>query len=76
MEIKTLVRYIVADPAIYHFKPTLRGTPTLVADALEQVANGMAWEKIIQEWSGALSKEAIVEAVCLARLALPSHLRP
>ncbi len=43
---------------------------------LKQVANGMAWEAIIQEWSGALSKEAIVEAVCLARLALPSHLRP
>jgi len=30
---------------------------------LEQVANGMAWEAIIEEWRGALSKEAIAEAV-------------
>jgi len=47
-----------------------------VADVLEQVSNGMAWEAIIQEWRKALSKEAISEVVRLARQALPLHLRP
>jgi len=47
-----------------------------VADVLEQVANGMAWEAIIEEWRGALSNEAVAEAVRLARLALPLHLPP
>jgi hypothetical protein len=28
---------------------------------LEQVASGMAWEAIIDEWRGALTKEAIAE---------------
>jgi len=36
----------------------------------------MAWEAIIEEWRGALSEEAITEAVRLAREALPLHLRP
>ena len=38
-----------------------------MADVLEQVANGMAWEAIIEEWRGALPKEAIGEVVRLAR---------
>ncbi len=65
-----LGRYIVADPAICHGQPTFRGTRILVADVLDQVANGMAWEAIIDEWRGALSKDAIAEAVRLAREAL------
>ncbi|MCL0090295.1 DUF433 domain-containing protein [Dehalococcoidia bacterium] len=64
---KALGQYIVVDPAICHGKPTFRGTRILVADVLEQVANGMAWEAIIEEWRGALTKEAIAEAVRLAR---------
>ena len=40
---------------------------------LEQVANGMAWEAIIEQWRGALSKEPIPEAVRLARQALVNH---
>jgi hypothetical protein len=40
---------------------------------LEQVASGMAWEAIIEEWRGALTKEAIAEAVRLAREALLVH---
>ena len=39
-----------------------------MADVLEQVANGMAWEAIIEKWRGALSKEAIAEAVRLGLL--------
>ena len=50
METKTLGRYIVADPAICHGEPTFRGTRILVADVLEQVASGMAWDAILEEW--------------------------
>jgi uncharacterized protein (DUF433 family) len=70
MEAKVLGRYIVIDPAICHGEATFRGTRILVADVLEQVANGLAWEAIIEEWRGALTKEAIAEAVRLAREAL------
>ena len=73
MGTQTLGRYIVVDPAICHGEPTFRGTRILVADVLEQVANGMAWEAIIEEWRGALTREAIAEAVRLAREALVTH---
>jgi len=33
----------------------------------------MAWEAIIEEWRGALTKEALAEAVRLAREALVIH---
>ncbi len=46
------------------------GTRILVADVLDQVANGMAWEAIIDEWRGAPGKDAFAEAVGLAREAL------
>jgi uncharacterized protein (DUF433 family) len=49
METRTLGRYIVADPAVCHGEPTFRGTRILVADVLEQVANGIVWEAIIEE---------------------------
>jgi hypothetical protein len=45
-------RYVVADPAICHGQPTFRGTRILVADVMEQVAAGTAWETIIEEWRG------------------------
>ncbi|MBI4491450.1 MAG: DUF433 domain-containing protein [Chloroflexi bacterium] len=32
----------MADPAICHGQPTFRGTRILVADVLEQMADGMA----------------------------------
>jgi len=73
MGVKTIGRYIVTDPAICHGEPIFRGTRILVADVLEQVASGMAWEAIIDEWRGAVSKEAIAEAVRLARKALITH---
>jgi hypothetical protein len=37
-----------------------------VAQVLEQVASGMAWEAIVEEWRGSVSTEAIAEAVWLA----------
>ena len=66
-------RHIVTDPKICHGKPTFRGTRVLVADVLEQVASGIAWETIIEEWNDSITKEAIKEAVELASQALMKH---
>jgi uncharacterized protein (DUF433 family) len=70
---KILGRYIVADPKVCHGKPTFRGTRIFVADVLEQVATGMAWGTIIEEWHDSITKEAIAEAVQLATQALMNH---
>ncbi|MEK7440765.1 MAG: DUF433 domain-containing protein [Chloroflexota bacterium] len=61
-----LGRYIVADPEICHGKPTFRGTRIFVSDVLEMVAEGMAWETIIEQWHGSVTKEAIAESVKLS----------
>ena len=45
-------RYVISDPAICHGQPTFRGTRILVADVLEQVTGGIAWETIVEEWRG------------------------
>lgn len=66
-------RHIVSDPKICHGKPVFRGTRVLVSDVLEQVASGMAWESIIEEWNDSITKEAIREAVELASQALLRH---
>ena len=55
-------RYIVADPEICHGQPTFRGTRILVADVMEQVAGGIAWETIVEGWRGDVSPDAISEA--------------
>ena len=68
--IEALGRYVVTDPGICGGKPTFRGTRIFVADVLEQVALGLSWETIVEEWRGAVSMEAIAEAVRLAREAL------
>lgn len=73
MVAKALGRYIVADPEICHGQPVFRGTRILVSDVLEQVASGMAWDAIIEEWHGALTKQAIAEAIRLAQEALVLH---
>ncbi len=59
-------RHIVSDPKICHGKPVFRRTRVLVSDVLEQVASGMAWETIVEEWNDSITKEAIGEAVELA----------
>lgn len=66
-------RYIVSDPRICHGKPTFRGTRIMVSQVLEQVAAGMAWESIIEEWRGSITKDAIAEAVRLANQAFAEH---
>jgi len=73
MNQKLYGRYIVSDPDICHGKPTFRGTRILVADVLEQVGDGLAWETIIEEWRGSITKEAIAEAIRLSRQAFLEH---
>ena len=66
-----LGQYIVADSAICHGKPTFKGTRVFVADVLADVERGLSWDFILQRWGGGkLSKEAVSEAVRLARHAL------
>jgi uncharacterized protein (DUF433 family) len=72
-EKRTIGRFVVADLAICHGKPTFRGTRILVADVLEQVAEGIAWETIVEEWRGDVSTDAIAEAVRLANQAFRDH---
>ena len=66
-------RFIVADSAICHGQPTFRGTRILVADVLEQVAAGTAWDTIVEEWRNRVSSDAISEAVRLASPAFRDH---
>ena len=70
---KALGRFIVIDPRVCHGQPTFRGTRILVADVLDQVSTGMVWEAIIENWRGAVSREAIAESVRLAREVLIDH---
>jgi len=49
------------------------GTRILVADVLDQVANGMAWEAIIESWRGALCHEAVAESAPLPCEILMNH---
>jgi uncharacterized protein (DUF433 family) len=62
---RQLGRYIVADPAICHGKPTFRGTRIMVRQVLKQVAKGMSWDAITDQWRGDVTREAIAEAVAI-----------
>jgi len=73
MSTKLMGRHIVTDPQICHGKPTFRGTRIMVADVLDQVAEGLAWETITEEWHNSITKAAIAEAVYLASQALLKH---
>jgi len=73
MKRKLLGRYIVADPNICHGKPTFRGTRIMVWQVLDQLANGMAWDTIVEEWRGSITKEAIAEAIRLSSKAFIEH---
>ena len=68
METKTRDACIASDPAICHGEPTFRGTRIMVADVLEQVESGMAYEAIIEEWRYEIDRDAIAEAVRVSHL--------
>jgi uncharacterized protein (DUF433 family) len=74
MKAKLIGRYIVTDPDICHGQPVFRGTRIFVSDVLDQVASGMAWETIIEEWHESITREAIAEAVQLASQAFLEHI--
>lgn len=61
-----LGEYIVRNPEVCHGKPTFKGTRIMVEQILDMVAEGVAWEQIIAEYDGAISREAIAEALRLA----------
>ena len=67
MKRRMLGRHIVIDARTCHGQPVFKGTRILVADVLDMVAQGMAWEAISAEWHGRVSPAAIAEAVRLAR---------
>lgn len=67
MSARSFGQYVAADPAICHGKPTFRGTRIFVHDVLDMVASGMTADRIVEEWEGSVSHEAIAEAVRLAR---------
>lgn len=70
---KLIGRYVVTDPDICHGQPTFRGTRILVSQVLDMVADGMAWEAIIEQCHNRISKEAIAEAVSLANQIFVEH---
>ncbi len=73
MDKKLIGRHIVTDPNVCHGQPTFRDTRILVSDVLEQIASGMAWETIIEEWHDDITEEAIAEAVGLASQSFLEH---
>ena len=64
---KNIGRYIVSDPKICHGKLTFKGTRIFVDDVLDMVAEGLSWNYIIEQWHGAVIKDAIKEAVLLSK---------
>jgi uncharacterized protein (DUF433 family) len=63
-----LGRFIVADRGICHGRVTFKGTRVFVVDVLADVERGLSWDSIIRRWGGGkINKEAIAEAVHLAR---------
>jgi uncharacterized protein (DUF433 family) len=68
---KDLGQFIVADSTICRGRPIFKGTRVTVADVLADVGQGLSWDFICYRWGdGKISKEAIAEAVQLARRAL------
>ena len=71
--VEVLSRHVVVDSQVCEDGLTFRWTRVCVADVLDQVASGLAWETIIDERGGAISKDAIADALRLAREALLVH---
>ena len=73
MRRRFLGRFIVADPKVCHGKPTFVGTRIMVSQVLRQLGKGLSAEKIVREWPGGVTKEAITEAIALAAQAFVEH---
>jgi uncharacterized protein (DUF433 family) len=68
-----LGRYIVADSAICHGKPTFRGTRIMVWQVLSMVSRGLDWETIVERCHNSITQDAIAEAVKLSTEAFVKH---
>jgi uncharacterized protein (DUF433 family) len=66
-------QYIHSDPGVCHGTPVFKGPRIMVKHVLEMVEEGMEWDQIIDQYRGRFPREAIAEAVRLARLALLDH---
>jgi uncharacterized protein (DUF433 family) len=64
---KLVGRHIVVDPKVCHGKPVFRGTRIMVWQVLEMLAEGLAWETIIEQCHHSITKDAIAEAIKLSR---------
>lgn len=62
-----LGRFIVADPAICHGKPTFKGTRIMVWQVFEHLALGEPLEDFPKHFPGRVSLEATREALELGR---------
>jgi uncharacterized protein (DUF433 family) len=71
--VEVLSRHVVADPEHCLDGLTFRWTRVCVADVLDEVAAGKPWETIVEERGGAISRDAIADALRLAREALLTH---
>jgi len=68
---QTAGRFIVADAKICRGKPTFKGTRGTVSDVLADLERGLSWDFICYRWGdGKITREAIAEALQLARRAL------
>jgi uncharacterized protein (DUF433 family) len=67
---RELGEHVVVDSEVHHGDITFRGTRIPVASVLDDVADGIDWDIIIEQWHGSLTREAIGEAVRLAAEAL------
>jgi len=65
-----LGRFIVADPAICHGKPTYKGSRIMVWQVLSMLERGESWDYIRQAWPGRITDEAISETIRLAKSSL------
>lgn len=65
-----LGRFIVADPAVCHGKPTYKGTRIMVWQVLAMLERGESWAYIRQAWPGRINDQAIAETLRLARASL------
>jgi len=61
---------IVSDPEICGGELTFKGTRVLVRDVLHMLEDGWDWARISAAWDGRVGREAIAEALGLAREAL------
>jgi uncharacterized protein (DUF433 family) len=68
-------KYIISDPRVCRGKLIFRDTEIPVEEVLDQVADGMNWEEIIEDWEGLINYQAIAEAIRLATEALNDQMK-